>query len=118
LPWFGLLAGFCLVLAAMYSFFYFSSVLSQDNIFPIILGVIYAGFLYWVWQRISTRRVFALAIVAVMVVVSMLGFGAWFLLYLASDFDPLMAVAGTAVLGLLGLVVGLPALNSIARQQG
>jgi lipopolysaccharide export LptBFGC system permease protein LptF len=118
LPWFGLLAGFCLVLAAMYSFFYFSSVLSQDNIFPIILGVIYAGFLYWVWQRISTRRVFALAIVAVMVVVSMLGFGAWFLLYLASDFDPLMAVAGTAVLGLLGLVVGLPALNRIARQQG
>ena len=118
MPWFGLLAGFCLVLAAMYSFFYFSSVLSQDNIFPIILGVIYAGFLYWVWQRISTRRVFALAIVAVMVVVSMLGFGAWFLLYLASDFDPLMAVAGTAVLGLLGLVVGLPALNSIARQQG
>jgi hypothetical protein len=53
-----------------------------------------------------------------MVVVSMLGFGAWFLLYLASDFDPLMAVAGTAVLGLLGLVVGLPALNRIARQQG
>src|SRR3954463_12789545 len=73
-PWLGLLFGFCLVLAAMYSFFYFSSVLSQDNIFPVILGLIYIGFLYWVWQRISPRRGFAFGIVAFMVLLSLVGF--------------------------------------------
>jgi lipopolysaccharide export LptBFGC system permease protein LptF len=116
MPWFGLLAGFCLVLAAMYSFFYFSSVLSNDNIFTVVLGVIYVGFLYWVWQRISDRRGFALGIIAVIVVVSTLAFAAWFALYLISDWNPLVAIVGTAILGLLGLLVGLASLNRIERQ--
>src|SRR6266568_8868809 len=73
-PWFGLLVGFCLVLAAMYSFFYFSSVLSEDSVFPIVLGLVYVGFLYWVWQRISPHRGFALGVVGVMVVVSVVAF--------------------------------------------
>jgi hypothetical protein len=113
-----LLAGFCLVLAAMYSFFYFSSVLTDDSLFSIVLGLIYVGFLYWVWQRISTRRMFALAVVGLMVLVSMLGFALWFLLYMASDWNPLVAIFGTAALGLIGLWIGLTALNNIARQQG
>jgi hypothetical protein len=117
-PWFGLLAGFCMVLAAMYSFFYFSSVLSQDSVFFVVLGVVYAGFLYWVWQRISPRRVFALAIVGVMVVLSMLGFVLWFALYMWSDWNPFVAIFSTAALGLVGLLIGLSALNTIARRQG
>ncbi len=116
MPWFGLLAGFCLVLAAMYSFFYYSSVLSQDTVFPIVLGFIYIGFLYWVWQRISPRRGFGLGIVGVMVVVSLVAFAVWFMLYMLSGWRPLVAIFGTAGLGLIGLVIGLPALNSIARQ--
>lgn len=117
-PWFGLLTGFCLVLAAMYSFFYFSSVLTDDSLFSIVLGLIYVGFLYWVWQRISARRLFALAVVGLMVLVSMVGFALWFLLYMASNWNPLVAIFGTAALGLIGLWVGLNALNNIARQQG
>ena len=78
MPWLGLLVGFCLVLAAMYSFFYFSSVLSEDSVFPFVLGLVYIGFLYWVWQRISPRRGFALGIVGVMVVVSVAAFALWF----------------------------------------
>ena len=118
MPWLGLLAGFCLVLAAMYSFFYYSSVLSQDNIFPVVLGFLYVGFLYWVWQRISPRRGFALGVVGVMVFVSLVGFAAWFLLYMVSDWNPLVAIFGTLTLGLIGLLIGLPALNRIGREQG
>jgi hypothetical protein len=117
-PWLGLLAGFCLVLAAMYSFFYFSSVLSGDDVFTIVLGVVYVGFLYWVWQRISPHRMFSLAIVGVMVAVSILGFALWFVFYMLSDWSPFVAIFGTAALGLIGLLIGLSALNTIARQQG
>ncbi|MEO8286590.1 MAG: hypothetical protein ABI670_09160 [Chloroflexota bacterium] len=118
MPWIGLLTGFCLVLAAMYSFFYYSSVLSQDSVFPIVLALIYIGFLYWVWQRISPRRDFALAIVAVMVVVSVLAFSVWFLVYMLSGWNPLVSILGTVALGLVGMLVSLPALNSMAKQSG
>jgi hypothetical protein len=116
-PWFVLLAGFCLVLAAMYSFFYFSTVLSQDDIFPVILGLGYMAFLYWLWQRISPHRGFALGVVGAMIVLSTIGFVFWFLFYMATDWNPLVAIFGTAALGLIGLVVGLRALNTIERQQ-
>src|SRR6476646_6600485 len=63
MPWMRLLAGFCVVLAAMYSFFFVSSTLSDDTIAPIALLFVYIGFLYWIWARISPRTGFALAIV-------------------------------------------------------
>ncbi len=117
IPWFVLLVGFCLVLAAMYSFFFFSTVLSQDDIFPVVLGIGYLVFLYWLWQRISPRRAFALGVVGATVVVSALGFLLWFLFYMATGWNPLAAIFGTAALGIIGLVVGLRALNAIERQK-
>lgn len=118
LPWLGLLIGFCLVLAAMYAFFFYSSVLSQDAIFPVVLAVVYLGFLYWVYSRISPRRGFALAIVALMIAVSVVAFLLWFLAYMLTGWSAVVGVFGTAALGLLGLLISLPALNAIARQQG
>jgi drug/metabolite transporter (DMT)-like permease len=118
MPWLGLLAGFCFVLAAVYSFFYYSSVLSQDNVFPVILGLAYIWFLYWLWQRISPRRGFALGVVGVMVGASIVGFALWFLLYMLSDWSSAAAIFGTIALGLLGVLIGVPSLNTIEREQG
>jgi hypothetical protein len=118
MPWIGLLAGFCLVLAALYSFFYFSSVLSQDNLFPIVLGLAYTGFLYWLWQRISPRRGFALGVVGAMVAVSIVGFAFWFIFYMLTDWNPAAAIFGTIALGVMGILIGLPSLNTIEREQG
>jgi hypothetical protein len=117
LPWAGLLVGFCVVLAAMYSFFFYSSVLSQDTIAPIGLVILYLAFLYWVWQRISARRAFALALVGLMVAVSGLAFGFWFLAYWLSGWNAWIAILGTAALGIIGLLTALPGLNAMARQQ-
>jgi hypothetical protein len=116
LPWMGLLAGFCIVLAAMYAFFFVSSVLSGDTVFPIVLLAVYLGFLYWVWRRISPRRDFALGVVLVMVAVSAAAFGLWFLAYALSGYSIWVGIFGTAALGIVGLVVALPALNTIARR--
>ena len=118
MPWLGLLLGFCLVLSALYSFFYFSSVLSQDNIFPVILGLAYIWFLYWLWQRISPRRGFALGVVGAMVAASVVGFAVWFLFYMVTDWNPAAAIFGTVALGLMGALIGLPSLNTIEREQG
>jgi FtsH-binding integral membrane protein len=116
LPWIGLLAGFCIVLAAMYAYFFVSSVLSRDTVFPIVLLVVYLGFLYWVWRRISPRRDFALGVVLVMVAVSAVAFGLWFLAYALSGYSIWVGIIGTAGLGVLGLLVALPALNTMARR--
>jgi hypothetical protein len=109
--------GFSTVLAAMYSFFFISSVLSQDTITPIALLVVYAGFLYWVWRRISPRRGFALAVVCVMVAVSAVAFGLWFALYWLSGWSVWAGMFGTAALGIAGLLAALPGLNAMARIQ-
>ncbi len=117
LPWLGLLAGFSVVLSAMYSFFFVSSVLSQDTIAPIALLVVYVGFLFWVWRRISPRRGFALAVVGAMVAVSTLAFGLWFAAYWLLNWNIWAGIFGTAILGLLGLAIALPGLNTMAANQ-
>lgn len=111
----GLLAGFSVVLAAMYSFFFISSVLSQDTIAPVALLAVYLVFLYWIWGRISPRRGFALALVGAMVAVSLLAFGLWYLLYAISGYSVWAGMLGTAALGIAGLLVGLPGLNIMAK---
>ena len=116
-PWIGLLAGFCLVLAAMYSFFFFSTSLNNDTIAQVGLTLILAGFLYYLWRRISPRRDFSLAVVGLVTAVSGAAFLLWLLAYGFSGWNPMVAVLGTLVLGLLGLGVSLPSLNEIARRQ-
>jgi hypothetical protein len=118
MPWVRLLAGFCVVLAAMYSFFYVSSVLSDDMIAPIALLVVYVGFLYWIWARISPRKGFALGIVGVMVAVSLGAFAVWFLAYWLSGWSVWIGIVGTLTLGVLGLLIALPGLNTMAQQDG
>jgi lipopolysaccharide export LptBFGC system permease protein LptF len=118
MPWMRLLAGFCVVLAAMYSFFYVSSTLSDDTIAPIALLVVYVGFLYWIWARISPRKSFALGIVAVMVAVSLVAFALWFVAYWLSGWSVWVGIVGTLVLGLLGLAIALPGLNAMAERSG
>lgn len=117
LPWVRLLAGFSIVLAAMYSFFFLSSVLSQDTIAPFLLLIVYVCFLYWMWQRISTRRRFALAVVAAMVAVSVVAFLAWFLVYWLTGWVVWTGIFGTVALGIIGLLTALPGLNVMSQQQ-
>jgi hypothetical protein len=116
-PWLALLVGFCVVLAAMYSFFYVSSVLSGDMVFPILLAFGYLGFLYWIFRRISPRRDFALALVALMVAVSVVAFALWLLIYAFSGWSVWVGIFGTAILGIAGLIIALPGLNVMARGQ-
>jgi Na+/melibiose symporter-like transporter len=117
LPWIGLLAGFSVVLAAMYAFFFVSSVLSQDNIAPIALLGVYVIFLYWVWRRISPRRGFALTVVGAMLAVSVAAFGVWFALCWLSGWNIWAGIFGSAALGLIGLGIALPGLSAMARAQ-
>jgi hypothetical protein len=116
-PWIALLASFCLVLAGMYSFFFFSTSLENDTTAMVVLTLVFLAFLFWLWRRISPRRGFALTAVLLMVLVSGAAFGLWWLAYRASGWSPWVAIAGTVVLGLGGVVTGLPALNAIARRQ-
>jgi lipopolysaccharide export LptBFGC system permease protein LptF len=116
MPWLRLLAGFCVVLAAMYSFFYVSSVLSEDTIGPVILLVVYVGFLYWIWARISPRKGFAFGIVGVMVAVSLVAFALWFVAYWLSGWSVWVGIVGTLTLGVLGLLIALPGLNAMANE--
>src|SRR5690242_9792885 len=55
-PWIALLASFCLVLAGMYSFFFFTTGLEDDTTAMVILTVVFVAFLFWLWRRISPRR--------------------------------------------------------------
>ena len=117
-PWIGLLVGFCVVLAAMYAFFYFSTSLSNDTIAQVGLVLVLLGFLYAIWRRISTRRGFALVVVALMSAVSGAAFLLWLLAYGLSNWNPWVAIIGNVVVGSIGLLIGLPSLNAIARRQG
>jgi hypothetical protein len=74
--------------------------------------------LYWLWQRISPRRGFALGVVGVMVVASAVAFALWLLLYMLTGWSAAAAIFGTVALGLLGILVALPSLNTIEREQG
>jgi hypothetical protein len=110
--------GFCVVLAAMYAFFYFSTSLSNDTIAQVGLLIVLLGFLYAIWRRISTRRGFALVVVALMAAVSGAAFLLWLLAYGFSNWNPWVAIIGNVIVGITGLLIGLPSLNAIARGQG
>lgn len=115
-PWIGLLGGFCLVLAAMYSFFFFTTGLTDDTVARVVLTILFLAFLFVIWQRVSPRREFALVVILSMLVASSLLFFLWFLAYALSGWNPWAAIGGTTVLGLIGLLVGLLSLNAIAKQ--
>jgi hypothetical protein len=117
LPWLGLLTGFCMILAGMYAFFFFSTSLSNDVIAQVGLTIALFIFLFVLWRRISPRRDFALAVVGLIVGVSGAAFLLWLLAYRLSGWNPMIAVLGTLFLGISGILVGLPALNKIASQQ-
>jgi drug/metabolite transporter (DMT)-like permease len=117
MPWLGLLASFCMVLAAMYAFFFFSTTLTGDTLAMVLLSVVFVAFLSVLWRRISPRRGFSLAIVGSIVLVSGLAFFLWLALCSLSGWNTLVGIGGSLILGLGGLLAGLPALNAIARMQ-
>ncbi len=117
LPWIGLLVGFCVVLAGVYSFFFYSTSLDNDTVAQVGLTLLFAAFLFGIWRRISPRRGFALIVIMLMLAVSGLAFLAWLLVYTLSGWNPWVAIGGTVSLGLTGLLIGLPSLNAISRQQ-
>src|SRR5215210_686838 len=116
-PWLGLLTGFCMLLAGMYAFFFFSTSLNDDTIAQVGLTITLLIFLFVLWRRISPRRNFALFVVALIMAVSGGAFVLWLLAYRLSGWNPLVAVLGTLLLGIAGIIIGLPALNTIAAQQ-
>jgi FtsH-binding integral membrane protein len=99
----------------MYSFFYFSTSLTGDTIAQFGLTLVFLIFMFALWRRISPRRDFALYVVGAMVAVSGGAFLLWLLAYALSGWNPLVAIIGTPVLGLAGILVGLPSLNALAR---
>ncbi len=112
-----MLVSFCTVLAAMYSFFFFSTRQSQDPFGLAMVTLAVLGMFVVLWRRISTRAGFALAVVAVMALVSGVAFGLWLVLYALTGWNTWAAIGGTTLLGLTGIFIGLPSLNVIARQQ-
>ena len=116
LPWIGLLAAFCMLLAGMYSFFFFSTSLTGDTIAQFGLTIVLIAFLFALWRKISPRRDFALAVVALIVAVSGGAFLLWLLICRLSSWNPLVAIGGTLLLGIAGIAIGLPSLNALARQ--
>jgi hypothetical protein len=116
-PWLGLLLGFCVVLAAMYAFFFYSTVITSDTIAQVGLVIVLVGFLFALWRRISERRGFAFGVVMTILGFSLAVFGLWYLLFVLTGYSAWFATLGTPVLGLLGLLIGLRSLNVISRQQ-
>jgi hypothetical protein len=117
LPWIGLLVAFCVLLAGMYSFFFFSTSATGDTIAQVGLTIVFVAFLFALWRRISARRDFALAVVALIVAVSGGAFLLWLLAYRLSGWNPWAAIGGTLLLGAVGLLLGVPSLNAIGRQK-
>jgi drug/metabolite transporter (DMT)-like permease len=117
LPWIGLLVSFCVVLAAAYSFFFFSSSASGDTTGQVVITIGFFALFVVLWRRISPRRRFALAVVGLIVVVAGVAFLLWLAAYRLSDWSPWVAIGGTLLLGLMGILIGLPSLDAIARRQ-
>jgi FtsH-binding integral membrane protein len=115
-PWIGLLLGFSVVLAGMYSFFFFTTSIDDDTIAQAVLTFVFIAFIFSLWRRISPRREFALVVVTLILAASGLAFLLWLLVYRLSNWNWWVAIGGVAALGLVGLFIGLPSLNAIARQ--
>src|SRR5207249_6573838 len=98
LPWIGLLASFCMVLAAMYSFFFFSISASNDTVSQVIITIVFLLLFLVLWRRISPRRGFALAVVLLLMAVSGVAFLLWLAAYSLSGWNPWAAIGGTLLL--------------------
>jgi hypothetical protein len=115
-PWIGLLASFCLVLAGMYSFFFFSTTLSDDPLAGAIMSFVFIVLLAYLGRRISPEPRLAWLVIGLMSVVSLGAFGLWLLVCALSGWNAWVAIMGTLALGLLGAFVAVPSLNAIERQ--
>lgn len=115
-PWLGLLASFCLVLAGMYSFFFFSTTLSSDPLGGAIMSFVFIVLLVYLGRRISPEPKLAWLVITFMSVVSLVGFGTWLLVCALSGWNAWVAIIGTLTLGLLGAFLAVPSLNAIERQ--
>lgn len=118
LPWIMLLVSFCLVLAAMYTFFFFSTSLSNDPIAGVVMTLVFAGLLLYLGRRISDRPRFSAMVVGFMTAVSGGAFLLWFLVSALSGWNAWAAIGGTMALGLAGAFIAVPSLNRIERQNG
>jgi hypothetical protein len=116
-PWLGLLASFCVVLAAMYSFFFFSVTLTDDVLAGVVMSFVFLVLLVWLGRRVAGDTGLALAVIGFMVAVSGGAFLLWLLWCALTGFDAFMGILGTVVLGLLGAFVAVPALNKIEKQR-
>jgi hypothetical protein len=116
-PWFGLLLGFCVVLAAMFAFFFYSTSITADTIAQVGLLIVLVAFLFALWRRISLRRDFAFYVVLAILGVSSAVFALWYLIFVLTGYSAWFATLGTPVLGMIGLLIGLRSLNAIAREQ-
>jgi FtsH-binding integral membrane protein len=115
-PWLGLLLGFSVVLAGMYSFFYFTTSIDEDTVAQAVLTLVFVAFIFSLWRRISPRREFALAVVLLILAASGISFLLWLLAYRLSGWNWWAAIGGVAVLGVVGMLVGLTSLNALGRQ--
>ncbi len=115
-PWIGLLASFCLVLAGMYSFFFFSTTLSDDPLGGAIMSFVFIVLLVYLGRRISPQPRLAALMVGFMAAVSLAAFALWLLVCALSGWNAWVAIMGTLTLGLLGAFVAVPSLNAIERQ--
>ncbi|HEX8220717.1 MAG TPA: hypothetical protein VF914_16110 [Chloroflexia bacterium] len=115
-PWLGLLASFCLVLAGMYSFFFFSIVLSDDPLGGAIISFVFIVLVFYLGRRISPQPKLVALVIGFMSVVSLSAFGLWLLASALSGWNAWTAITGTLVLGLLGAFLAVPSLNAIERQ--
>jgi FtsH-binding integral membrane protein len=118
-PWIGLLVSFCLVLAGMYSFFFFSTTaLSNDPLGGAIMSFVFIVLVFYLGRRISPEPRLVALVVGFMAAVSLAAFGLWLLACTLSGWNAWVAIMGTLALGLLGAFVAVPSLNAIERQYG
>ncbi len=115
-PWIGLLASFCLVLAGMYSFFFFSTTLSNDPLGGAIMSFVFIVLIFYLGRRISPEPRLVALVVGFMSAVSLTAFGLWLLVCALSGWNAWVAIMGTLTLGLLGAFLAVPSLNAIERQ--
>ncbi|HMA36448.1 MAG TPA: hypothetical protein VKY74_18470 [Chloroflexia bacterium] len=107
-PWLLLLAGFCAVLAGLVSFFWLTA---PGDVAGLLLALLL--FSFFLYGRLSPRRAFAAAAMAVLLATAAGIFGIWLLAFAGSQENVWIGILGVLLECSIGLGLGLAGIKRL-----